>query len=277
MHILKVTLGAVAAVTLGGSAFAADLAYKAPPVAPPAPVYNWTGFYLGLNGGWGWANSDVTATTFQTAGTTPNPVIPNHIFSQSPSGAVFGGHLGYNWQVGPNWLVGFEGDFDGTNINKSTALIALDPLLGGVGGANTATDGLMVHSEIQWLASLRGRVGWTAGPDLFYFTGGAAWEQVNTNVLLSADTITAVFSTSSAASLTTTKSGWVAGLGWERLIAQNWIVRAEWLHYGFDGGGTINVPLTCGALGATATCGQNITNNNNRVDVVRVGLSYKFF
>jgi outer membrane immunogenic protein len=187
---------------------------------------------------------------------------------------VFGGHLGYNWQVGPNWLIGVEGDFDGANITKSTALLALDPLHGAGG---TATDSLMVHSEIQWLASIRGRVGWTAGPDLFYFTGGAAWEQVSTNVLLSADTLAAVFSTSNTASLTATKSGWVAGLGWERLIAPNWIVRAEWLHYGFDGGGTVNVPLTCGALGATASCGQNVTNNNNRVDVVRLGLSYKFF
>jgi outer membrane immunogenic protein len=184
---------------------------------------------------------------------------------------VFGGHLGYNWQVGPNWLIGVEGDFDGANINKSTALIALDPVVGG-----TATDGLMVHSEIQWLASIRGRIGWTAGPNLFYFTGGAAWEQVNTNVLLSTDTTAGTFSTSSTASFTTTRSGWVAGLGYERMIVPDWIVRAEWLHYGFNGGGTTTLPVDCTVF-AGASCGQNITNNNNRVDVVRVGLSYKFF
>ena len=273
MRILKVALGAIAAATIAGSALAADMAIKAPP--PPAPVWSWTGFYIGANGGWGWANSNTTATTFQSGVIASGlPIIPNQNFSQSLNGAVFGGHLGYNWQIGPNWLIGFEGDFDGANINKSTAVIALDPL-GGAGGL--ATDGLMAHTQIQWLASIRGRIGWTAGPNLFYFTGGGAWEQVNRTFLLSTDTLAAVFSTSNTGTFSTTKSGWVAGVGYERMIAQNWIVRAEYLHYGFDGGGTVSLPVTCTFFGATGSCGQNITNNNNRADVVRLGVSYKFF
>ena len=271
MRILKATLGAIAAVTIVGSAFAADLAVKAPP--PPAPVWSWTGFYIGANGGWGWANSNTTATTFQST-VTAIPVIPNQNFSQNLDGAVFGAHLGYNWQVGPNWLIGLEGDFDGANINKSRALIVADPLLGSGG---TATDGFMVHSQIQWLASIRGRIGWTAGPNLFYFTGGGAWEQVNRNFLLSTDTAAGVFSESAAGTFTTTKSGWVAGLGYERMIAQNWIVRAEWLHYGFSGLGAVSLPISCGTPGVTATCGQTFAGGNNHTDVVRLGVSYKFF
>ena len=136
--------------------------------------------------------------------------------------------------------------------------------------------GLMVHTQIQWLATIRGRVGWTAGPNLFYFTGGAAWEQVNRTILLSTDTMAGVFSTSTATSFTSTKSGWVAGLGYERMIAPNWIVRAEWLHYGFNGS-TFAVPVTCTVFGATGTCGQNVATGNSNTDVVRLGVSYKFF
>ena len=102
MRILKVTLGAIAAVTIAGSALAADMAIKAPP--PPAPVWSWTGFYIGANGGWGWANSNITATTFQST-VTAIPVIPNQNFSQNLDGAVFGAHLGYmaSWAKLADW------------------------------------------------------------------------------------------------------------------------------------------------------------------------------
>ena len=266
----NITLAALILLGFGSAASAADLPMKAAPLAPLPP--SWTGFYIGANGGWGWANSNTTATTFESL-VPPINLIPNQNFSQSANGAVFGVHLGYNWQVGPTWLVGVEGDFDGASINKSTTLVFPDPL-GGSGGA--ATDGFMQHTQIQWLASIRGRLGWTAGPNLFYVTGGGAWEQVNRNFLISTDTMANVFSTSTAGSFNTTRSGWVAGLGYERMIAPNWIVRGEYLHYGFGNGATNSVTVTCTVLGAGGSCGQNITNSNNRVDVVRVGLSYKF-
>jgi outer membrane immunogenic protein len=268
----RTILAASAAAFLGSVsfAFAADLPMKAPPPLPPPP--SWTGFYIGANGGWGWANSTTLATTFQS-GLAPNPIIPNQNFGQSLSGPVFGGHLGYNWQI-TNWLIGIEGDFDGTGINNSTTRIAADPL-GGAGGF--ATDGFMQQTQIQWLASIRGRLGWVVGPNLFYITGGGAWEQVHSTVLLSTDTLANVFSTSATTSFNTTKSGWVAGLGYERMIANDWIVRAEYLHYGFNGSSTTPLPITCTFFGAAGVCGQNILNGNNHADVVRLGVSYKFF
>lgn len=270
----KLLAAATLATLIGTPVFAADMAapvYKAPP--PAEPVWSWTGFYIGANGGYGWGNTSTTATTFQPAGTVPNPVIPNLAFSQKPNGPVFGGQVGYNFQVSQTWLIGIEGDFDTAGLNKASSFVNLDPL-GGSGGL--ATDGFQEHTDIRWLATIRGRLGWTSGPNLFYVTGGGAWENLHTNVLLSADTMAAVFSTSSAGSFSHTYSGWVAGLGYERMITPNWIVRAEYLHYGFQGTSTNALGVTCTVFGAGGTCGQNISISSNSVDVARLGLSYKF-
>ena len=113
---------------------------------------------------------------------------------------------------------------------------------------------------------------------MLYVTGGGAWEGVKDNYLLSTDTAAvSVFSASSGASVTTTRSGWVVGGGWEWMINSNWIARLEYLHYGFDNASsTVAIPVTCAAFSATSTCGSNATSSNNGIDAVRVGLSYKF-
>jgi outer membrane immunogenic protein len=269
----KFVLALAAVAAFSGSAMAADMTTPVYKAAPPAmPAWNWSGFYIGANGGYGWADPSTTATYFGPLTGAGLPAIPNLAFRQSSSGPVFGGHVGYNYQF-TNWLVGIEGDIDSAGINKSSQFINLDPL-GGAGG--TATDGLSASTQVQWLASIRGRLGYVSGPNLFYVTGGGAWESVNTKVLLSADTMPAIFSTSSAGNFTTTKGGWVAGLGYERMITPSWIVRAEYLHYGFQGTSTNALAVSCGFFGAGTVCGQNIGAGSNQVDVVRLGLSYKF-
>src|SRR5690242_8853300 len=101
-HILTAT--ALLAL-LGGSAMAADLrapVYKAP---PPVPVWNWSGFYVGVNGGYSFGNDDVTQTVSQNgvAAIVPEKVVV------APKGGIFGGQAGYNWQVG-SLVLGVEGD-----------------------------------------------------------------------------------------------------------------------------------------------------------------------
>src|SRR5438105_2122771 len=102
--------GVAFAALIAGSAVAAGLGapvYRRP-VATPVAVSSWTGFYVGFNGGYGWSNSSTTATPFQDF---PGlVVIPPFAFSQKLKGAVFGGQLGYNYQIA-NWVVGVEGDF----------------------------------------------------------------------------------------------------------------------------------------------------------------------
>src|SRR5690242_11167254 len=102
----------LAAAVLGltaSSAFAADLGVRAPPVTPAPVATTWTGFYAGLNAGGGWAN------------------VSSDNVSSDLSGFVGGGQLGYNWESG-NWLLGIEGDFQGSSQSTSdTATIGVIP------------------------------------------------------------------------------------------------------------------------------------------------------
>jgi outer membrane immunogenic protein len=270
----KFLLTTVAFGALAVPAMAADMApapyYKAPvPVVLPA----WTGFYVGVNGGYGWSNGSAAETPFQNFPSAV-AVVPGATANPKLDGALFGVHGGYNWQTGA-FVLGIEGDWDAAGLNNSAQGVFADPLLGSGG---TATDGLMVHQDVQWLATVRGRLGYTWGSSMVYATGGGAWESLRTNALLSTDTSGGTFSQSSAASFTNTRSGYAVGAGYEWMINPNWIARVEYLHYGFSGGGsTFALPVGCGFGGAGATCGGNIASNNNSIDTVRAALSYKFW
>ena len=139
---------AVAALLAGSlAAQAADLtqpSYKAPAYVAPAYA-NWSGFYIGLNGGYGWGKSewDVPAV------------------SPDPKGALYGGTLGYNFQTG-TWVWGLEGDFDGTSIKGDASC-----------GATTCT------TKLPWLATGRLRLGYAGWSNwLPYITGGGAYGEV---------------------------------------------------------------------------------------------------
>jgi outer membrane immunogenic protein len=136
---------AIGALMSAQCAAAADLSvaplYKAPPPAM-APAYNWSGFYLGVNGGGGWGHSnwDTSAARINT------------------SGGMVGGTAGYNWQIG-SAVLGVEGDIDWANL-KGTNTSTLCPL-----GCSTSD---------TWLSTVRGRAGYAFGGVLPYVTGGLA-------------------------------------------------------------------------------------------------------
>jgi outer membrane immunogenic protein len=233
----------------------------------PAPVYNWTGFYLGVNGGWGWAKSDVTIDPTGTSVTD----FTTQSGSATANGAVFGGQLGYNWQFAPNWVIGVEGDFDGSGMTATQS--AIFPSLLAPGGGRS--DSFAASEKIRWLATARGRLGYTWGPGLVYVTGGGAWENVDFNGILSTNLAPGVFGTSIGVSGSNTNSGWTVGGGLEWMLTPNWIARGEYLYYAFNNNGVSNsasFPLC--AIGVA--CGANFTTNDNHVNVLRVGLSYKF-
>ncbi|MBV9970679.1 MAG: porin family protein [Xanthobacteraceae bacterium] len=267
--LASVAFGALAMPALGADMAPAPI-YKAPvPMALPT----WTGFYVGVNGGYGWSNGNVTETPFQNFG-APVFAVPAATANSRLEGALFGVHGGYNWQAGA-FVLGIEGDFDGAGLNNSAAGVGPDPL-GGAGG--TATVGVMAHQDVQWLATVRGRLGYTWGSSMVYATGGGAWENLRTNVLLSTDTAAALFSESATASFTNTRSGYAAGAGYEWMINPNWIARVEYLHYGFgSGGNAFALPVSCGTGGPGATCGGTFAGNNRSIDAVRAALSFKFW
>jgi len=136
----------VAMLSAATAASAADLSlapiYKAPPAPAASPVYNWSGFYLGINGGGGWGHS------YWQANATGIDL----------SGAQVGGTAGYNWQFG-HAVLGLEGDADWSNF-KGTSNSALCPF-----GCTTSD---------TWLSTVRGRAGYAFGGVLPYVTGGLA-------------------------------------------------------------------------------------------------------
>src|SRR5262245_12833243 len=115
---------AIAAIALIGTpAFAADMAFKAP---SPAPVYNWTGWYVGGNAGASFGNvkTDFNAplsATFAVFSLTSNIAGSNR---EHPSGFIGGGQIGYNWQLSPLWVVGLEADFQGAVEKDSDTVTA---------------------------------------------------------------------------------------------------------------------------------------------------------
>ena len=134
------------AVTMAAPSFAADLprpAYKAPIYTAP---FSWTGFYVGLNGGYGWGKSSWTSTL----GTTGD---------FNTTGYLFGGTLGYNLQTGV-WVWGLEGDLDYSTIKGSTTTFC------GAPGCETRN---------TWLGTARGRIGYAWDRFLPFITGGAAF------------------------------------------------------------------------------------------------------
>jgi outer membrane immunogenic protein len=143
-------IGVLASIVASvGVAGAADLAVKAPVYtkAPVMPVYlsDWSGFYIGVNGGGGWG--DVTIGNFFDNGASQKV---------KPSGGLGGGHVGYNWQFG-SIVAGVEGDFDGAAIK----------------GTDNTGHGTVKTDE---LASARARLGYTVLPTLLaYGTAGAGW------------------------------------------------------------------------------------------------------
>ena len=145
----RVFFALVSLAALAGTAAAADLAasgagalFKAPICTP---VYNWTGFYIGLNGGGGWGRSSWDRPAALT----------------SPA-ASLAAPLGYNYQFGQG-VVGLEGDVDWSDINGTTSTIC--PL-----GCTTSDN---------WLSTVRGRLGYAADRFMPYITGGAAFGDIS--------------------------------------------------------------------------------------------------
>ena len=180
----------VLALMVAQPTLAADAPVYKGPVPVAAALFNWSGLYIGINGGYGWGNSRWTA---------PGGVPDTGDFRIA--GGLIGGTLGYNWQTGP-LVLGIEGDLDWSGIGGST-LIAC-----GATGCTTTN---------HWLATLRGRVGYAWDRSLLYATGGLAVGDVKAEIV-------------PFPSSTSTQTGWTIGGGLEVALAPNWSVKAEYLY-----------------------------------------------
>jgi outer membrane immunogenic protein len=188
-RVISSLFGAAFVVSASGIAFAADMPIKAPLTAPAA-VYNWTGWYVGVNAG---ASQGIAKTDFNNAPVdlvfAPGGVLtqtansPNFGFSDttSPDGFIGGGQIGYNWQYSPLIVVGLEADFQGSAERDSkylttSASIPFSVVTLGTPSVVSApvTDVTNYTTKIEWFGTVRGRIGyvWGNGNVLSYVTGG---------------------------------------------------------------------------------------------------------
>ena len=241
-------LATTAFTTIASSALAADLAVRRPLppayVAPVAvPLYNpWTGCYVGGNGGGLWARTEWNDDVFGDFGTG------------TAGGGLGGLQGGCNYQMG-FWVFGIQGGYDWASATNDTTNVFLSNFTG-----RPVTN----HREIDSLASVTGRVGYSWDRFLGYVKGGGAWVRGSASFQVAGVT---------TATASDTQGGWTVGLGGEYAFT-NWLTGfVEWDYYGFQR----NNP---GALVCTpAVCGGALTHNleiNTNINVVKVGLNLKF-
>ena len=265
-------LVAIAATT--SAAFASDLAAKAPAFkAPVATAYNWTGWYVGVNGGGDWANSNITETDI--APLVVNIPAAQRQFSMRHSGVMGGLQGGYNWQFAPNWMAGVEADIAFSNDRGNTTS---GFLFGGAFPGN-----FMADTRTDWLATTRARIGFLpAERVLVYATGGAAFGHVKTNgsinnnfgapLVLGAVPVCQNNSVCYQGSESKTAAGWTLGGGLEYAVWNNVTAKLEYLYVNL-GARTLTLspsPTTTGGGAATFAFGDSVYN------IVRAGVNLKF-
>jgi outer membrane immunogenic protein len=213
----KLLLVAAGAIALGltSQASAADLAARPYTKAPPlvAPIYNWSGFYAGINGGGGTSHNCWDYVFGPAAVPLLGPIYPEGCHDST--GGTVGGQVGYRWQS-TNWVFGLEAqgnwaDFSGSNVTP----IGGNPL----GGGGTIT------TKIDAFGLFTGQVGYAWNNVLAYVKGGAAVVDFKYNDFL------APFP---AATGTQTRWGGTVGAGLEIGFAPNWSVAFEYDHIFLD-------------------------------------------
>ncbi len=263
---------------------------KAPPPPPPAPVYSWTGCYVGVNGGVGWNNGN---THYNDPNTTPDPI--NFItagiaFIPTPSGTggiggLGGGGAGCNWQS-QQWVYGIEADIDGGRISGSQTNSVTNGTFGvGPGPVLAVGNGVASEqSQIDWLSTIRGRIGFAVQDRLLLFaTGGLALARASTQgsvTVFNANAGGAPFTWSGSHSAV--NAGFILGGGVEWAFADHLTAKAEYLWYDI---GNISHPLNCIVADGLSTVCQPVfgfyTSLGNAVasfhgSIIRFGINYKF-
>jgi opacity protein-like surface antigen len=226
--------------------------------AAPAPMYSWSGFYIGANAGYGWGRDPFTDATF--GGKLPP------LTDINSKGFLGGFQAGANWQSG-SWVGGLEIDLSATGIKGSSPTV-----VGGfVSGPLMAIETAAEADKFEWLGSARARLGYLVLPNvLFYGTAGPAWTRLvrtQTANVFESEAGTGSEAAVESESDASWRFGAVAGVGAEtRLGDSNWLARLEYLHYDFGTSGN-------SFDGST----DFFTSGRLTADILRAGLSYQFW
>lgn len=257
----------ISAALLGfaSAASAADMPAKAPVYKAAPPVaYNWSGCYIGANAGWIRNDSNLNVQpTGRYQGLWPAPLLAyvTQDYSAKGSSGTAGGQIGCNWQS-DRWVFGIEGDLNWTGIRDTTSVAyPQTPVLGG--GAFAARN-LTVSHELNWLSTVRGRLGYSFDRLLVFATGGVAFGEVKSSFFqIFPPTIT------DRGSASKTRVGWTAGGGLEYALAGNWTAKVEYLYVDL-GSFSYNSPASDDPRYLWTT------TVDTREHIVRAGINYRF-
>jgi len=246
----KILLSAIAGVVLATPALGADLParpYKAP-LPMMAALYDWSGFYIGLNGGGGWGHK---CWDLINDGGGPIPLAAEGC--HDATGGTFGGQIGYRWQAG-SWVFGLEAQGNWANFRGDNASL-LDPL-------DTRN-----RSQIDAFGLFTGQIGYAINNALLYLKGGAA---VTSDKYTGIDIPTGI----AFDRATETRWGGVVGVGVEYAFIPNWSLAFEYDHL-FMGTRDVSL-LATGAFGAVAGSLSGIDSIHQNVDLFTVRVNYRF-
>lgn len=274
----KFSIAAVALALCSGAASAADLpSHKAPPYIPPPPPPPpmWTGFYVGLNAGGAWGENNTVnivsvplapgIEVVQLAALASAPVRVG-----SGGGFIGGGQIGYNWQFAGSFVAGVEADIQGIAHSSGAGRIVTAGII-----AAPVITALSATKNVDYLGTVRGRVGWLFTPSLLvYGTGGLAYGGVNTGASLFQGS-PGIFAAFGASSFSNTRVGWTAGGGFEWMFWPNWSAKVEYSYY--DLGAVIHSAWLSDMTlvpPATYLFSQSSTRFNGHI--VRAGVNYHF-
>ena len=254
-----------AVLAFSGSAFAADVPiYKAPRYKVPyLEKPNWTGFYAGINLGYGWASAESNFSV--SAGALFAASIASETLS--PRGFIAGGQAGYNFQVG-SVVYGFESDLQYSGQTATGGAGALTCPAGICGVFAPAGISLTHKESITWFGTFRARLGYDFGWAMLYGTGGLAIAGVESQMTATTPVATVNITDRDI------RGGWTVGGGLEAMINRSWSMKAEYLYMDY-GTHEVTFGLSAAALGmalpATVSQSTKLTDN-----VIRVGLNHRF-
>ena len=247
-HRLSLALASVLALTISTPLFAADMPVKAPPLAPPAAVYDWTGIYIGGEVGGKWTK-DNWNTTCVDAGGAPLGLCGSAVslaaFPGAPdstagntfktSGLRAGVYAGLDIQVSPSWVVGLEGDWAGYKQSTTVAGLLGCSTAACTGGAlvpfNLSGDFTSVKFGDDYSARVRAGYLLTSTV-LAYGTAGVAWQRMSTTMACTGATSPACLFDHSETQ-NNTLLGYTVGGGAEWRVAPNWVLRGEYRYSNF--------------------------------------------
>jgi len=280
---LGLALASVLALTISTPLFAADMPVKAPPLTPAAAVYDWTGVYVGGEVGGKWTKDNWNTTCVDAGGAplgTCGSPLSLIVFPGAPdatagntfktSGLRAGVYAGFDLQVSPSWVVGFEGDW---GVYKQSSTVP------GILGCSTAacTGGAVVPFSLSGDStsvkfgddySVRLRAGYLVLPTvLAYGTGGIAFQRISTTLACTGATSPACLF-DHRETQNDTLWGYTAGGGLEWRIAQNWLLRGEYRYSNF---GTLKSTFFAQSGDLEVSANQKVTTQ-----IATGGIAYFF-